>query len=202
VDSPEVLVVNSASPYLTLADLLNAARSKPGDLTMASIGPANNLQIAIEALKRAAKADLTYIPYPGSAPAVNALLGEHVTSVLAAFPNVAEQLKAGKLRALATGARTRIEPLPNVPTAAESGYKEFEADNWFGVVAPAKSPKETLLQLSGWFTAAMQVPEVKAKLVDQGFYPVGMCGADFGALLRKQSDEFGRLIRELDIKAE
>jgi tripartite-type tricarboxylate transporter receptor subunit TctC len=100
--SQPVIVVNSASPYRTFADLLNAARNKPGELTMASVGPRNSFHIAVEALKRAANVNLTYVPYTGGAPAVSALLGEHLTSVLISYPGAAEQLKSGKLRALAT----------------------------------------------------------------------------------------------------
>jgi tripartite-type tricarboxylate transporter receptor subunit TctC len=111
-------------------------------------------------------------------------------------------LKVGTLRALATGSRTRIEPLPDLPTVAESGFKDFEVDAWFGLVAPAKTPKQTVSQLAGWFTAALQVPEVRAKLVGQGLYPVGTCGADFGALLRRQYEDYGRVLREANIKAE
>jgi tripartite-type tricarboxylate transporter receptor subunit TctC len=197
-----VIVVNSASPYRTLADLLNAARDKPGTLTVASSGPGGVLHIAAEMLKRVAKVDMTFVPYPGAAPAVNALLGEHVTSVIAAFVNVSEQLAAGKLRALAIASRTRIGPLPEVPTVAQSGYEDYEADIWYGAVAPAKTPKETVSQLAGWFTAALQAPEIKPKLVVQGLYPVGTCGADFGVLIRKQYDLYGRVIREANIKAE
>jgi tripartite-type tricarboxylate transporter receptor subunit TctC len=199
---PNLIVVNSASPYRTLADLLNAAHAKRGDLTLAGVGPATVVQIAFETLKRAAKVDMTFVPYPGGAPAVNALLGEHVSSVLTFYPTVAEQLKAGKLRALATGSRTRIESLPEVPTVAESGYADYEVDEWNGVAAPAKTPKETVSKLAGWFTAALQAPETKRKLVAQGLFPVGICGADFAALLRKQYDDFGRVIREANIKAE
>ena len=186
VSSPTVIVVNSASPYRTLADLLNAAGAKPGELTLASVGPATAQHIGFERLKRAANVNLTYVPYAGGAPAITALLGEHVTAVFAEYAPVAEYLKAGKLRALATATRTRIEALPEVPTVAESGYKDYEVNLWWGLFAPAKTPKETVSQIAGWFTAAMQASEVKAKLVAQGFYPVGMCGADFGALLRKE----------------
>ena len=135
-------------------------------------------QDAFEALKRAANVNMTFVPYPGAAPAVNALLGEHVTSVFITYGAVAEQLQAGKLRALATSARTRIELLPDVPTVAEFGYKDFELDFWFGLFAPAKTPKDTVSQLASWFTAALQVPEVKSKLVAQGVYPVATCGGD------------------------
>jgi tripartite-type tricarboxylate transporter receptor subunit TctC len=153
-------------------------------------------------LKRVAKVDMTYVPFPGNAPTVNAILGAHVTSAVANYVDLVEHLKAGKLRALATFAPTRIEQLPELPTIAESGYKEPEYWNWFGVVAPAKTPKETVSQLSGWFSAALQAPEVRAKLVVQGLYPVGTCGVDFTTYLRKEYDDYGRIIREANIKAE
>jgi len=194
-----VIAVNSASPYRTLSDLLGAARVKPGDLTLASFGPATSSQIWFEMLKRRANVDMTFVPYPGMAPAVNALLGEHVTS---AWVDYAEQVAAGKLRALATPARTRIEALPDVPTVAESGYKDYEVDVWFGLVAPAKTPKKAVSELAGWFMAALWVPEIKVKLAMLGLYPVGICGADFSTFLRKQYDEFGRAIREANIKAQ
>jgi len=91
--------------------------------------------------------------------------------------------------------------LQDVPTVAELGHKEYEADFWNGLLAPARTAKETVSELSDWFVAAMQVPEVRAKLIAQGFSPVGLCGADYGSLLRKQHDEFGRLIHEANIKA-
>jgi tripartite-type tricarboxylate transporter receptor subunit TctC len=202
VSSPALIVVNSASPYRVLADLINAARASPGVLTLASVGPATTLHIAAEKLRRTANFDMIYVPYGGSGPAVTALLGEHVTAVLAEYPAVAEQLKAGKLRAIATASRTRIDALPEVPTVAESGYKDYEVDLWWGVFAPAKTPKEAVSQLAEWFTAALQAPEIKTKLAAVGFYPAGVCGADFAAYLAKQSDEYGRVIREANIKAE
>src|ERR1700730_19439972 len=202
VSTPALIVVNGASPYRTLSDLLDAARVKPGDLTLASAGPGGALHIASEMLRRAAKVDMTYVPYLGSLPAINALMGGHVISVFTDYGTVAEQLKAGTLRALATGSRTRIESLPDVPTVAEAGYKDYEVDLWAGIIAPAKAPKQAIPQLAGWFTAAMQVPEIKAKLVVQGLYPAVSCGADFGAFIRKQYDEYGRVFRELNIKAD
>jgi tripartite-type tricarboxylate transporter receptor subunit TctC len=202
VNSPTVVAVNAASPYHTLADLLNAARAHPGDITLASVGPATTLHISAEKLMRTTQADMTYIPFSGSGPTVNALLGEHVTSLFAEYPAVAEQLKAGKLRGLATGSPTRIDEFPDLPTVAESGYPGFEVDVWWGVFAPALTPKETVSQLADIFAQAVQAPEIKAKLVALGFYPVGLCGADFAAYMRKQYDEYGRIIREANIKAE
>jgi tripartite-type tricarboxylate transporter receptor subunit TctC len=202
VSVPNVIAVNGASSYWTLADLLTAARADPGALTLASVGPASSLQIAFEKLKRAANVEMTFVSYPGGAPAISALLGEHVTSVLAAYSTVAGQLSSAKLRVLVVATKTRIEPLPDVPTIAESGYKDYQLDFWLGLVAPAKTPKETTSRLAGWFTAAIQAPEVKAKLVAQGMYPAVTCGADFTAFLRIQYDDFGRVIHEANIKAE
>jgi len=200
--SPQVIVVSSGSPYHTMADLVSAARAQPGKLALASTGPASPSQIGIEMLKRDAKIDITYVPYPGNAPTINATLGAHVTAGIANYADVVEHIKAGELRALATASPTRIESLPEVPTVAESGYKELEYELWFGVFAPAKTPPAVISQLAVWYTAAMQVPEVKAKLVVQGLYPVGTCGSAFGELVRKQYEDYGRIIREANIKAE
>jgi tripartite-type tricarboxylate transporter receptor subunit TctC len=202
VNSPTVIAVNAASPYRTLADLINAAREKPGELTLASIGPGTATHIAFEMLRSAANIDMTFVPYPGTAPAVTALLGGHVTSYFGIYSVVSEQVKAGSLRALATAAPARIDLLPDVPTVAEQGLPGYEVDIWFGVVAPAKTPQATITQLASWFTAAMQAPDVKAKLLVQGMLPVATCGEPFGAHIRRQYEEFGRVIREANIKPE
>jgi tripartite-type tricarboxylate transporter receptor subunit TctC len=200
--TPMVLVVNSASPYRTLAHLLDAARAKPGELSLGSGGPGSSLHIGFEILKRAAGVNMIYVPYPGNAPAINALLGGHLTSVFADYPTVVEQIKAGTLRALATAAGSRVDPLPDVPTIAESGFKDYDLDIWYGLVAPAKTPKDLLDQLAAWSSAAIKAPEMKPKLALQGLYPVGTCGTAFGAHLRKQYEAYERVIRESSIKAE
>jgi tripartite-type tricarboxylate transporter receptor subunit TctC len=202
VSSPNVIAVNSASPYHSLAELLDAARAMPGDLTLASVGPATSAHIAIERLKRLAQVNMTFIPYSGAPLAVNALLGDHVTAFFGSYPNVAVSLSAGKLRALATASRTRVEMLREVPTIAESGYQDYEADLWFGMFAPAKTSKDMVSRLAGWFSAALEASEIKAKLVAQGLYPVGMCGGDFATYLRKQYDDYGGIIRDANIKVE
>jgi tripartite-type tricarboxylate transporter receptor subunit TctC len=211
VNLPLLLVVNSSSAFFSLADFLAAARARPGELTFASFGPGTPNHIAEESLKRAAKVDWTYVPYAGGdAPAVAALLGGHVTTVLATYSGVMEQLKSGTLRPLAVAERVRIAPLPDVPTIAESGYegfaesgyKNFEASGWLGVLAPAGTPKEVIAHLTTLFASALKAPEVTSKLLPQGLYPVGSCGADFGSYIRKQYDEYARTIREANIRAE
>jgi tripartite-type tricarboxylate transporter receptor subunit TctC len=198
--SPNIVAVHAASPHRTLADLVNAARARPGEVTMAVNGPATSQHIGFEMLKRAAKINLSFVPFQGGGPAVNALLGQHVDSLFSNYPTAAELLTTGQLRALAVGSRARIEPMPDLPTIAESGYKDYEEDVWFGVVAPAKTPKNVLSELTAWFAEAVHSPDVKSKLVAQGLYSAGLCGADFAAYLRKQHVDYGRIIREANIR--
>jgi tripartite-type tricarboxylate transporter receptor subunit TctC len=198
VRTPMVVVVNGVSSYRTLADLIRAARTKPGELTLAAAGPGTPAQMTFEMLKRAANVNMTFVPYSGGPPAITALLGGHVTSAISDYSGAAEQLKAGKLRALAAVSRTRFDVLPDVPSIAEVG----EDDLWFGLVAPAKTPKETLSQLGDWFTTALDAGDVKAKLAIQGLYPSHMCGDEFSVFLRNRYNEFGRVIRESNVKAE
>jgi tripartite-type tricarboxylate transporter receptor subunit TctC len=202
VQSPGVLAVSSKAPYHTLNEFLTESRTKPGELTMAASGPATGFHIGFEQLKLATKVNITFVPFTGSAPAVNALLGEHVVSAFADYGAVAEQLRAGTLRALATSSSTRIEALPDVPTVAESGYKDYQAEFWYGIVARAPAPASTLSQLQKWFTAALNDSEVRAKLIGIGLYPVSSCGRDFGAFIRTQFDAYGRVTREAGIKGE
>jgi tripartite-type tricarboxylate transporter receptor subunit TctC len=202
VSVPPLIVVNAASPYKTLGDLLKAARAEPGKITLASPGPATTFHIALEMLKRAANVNITYVPYPTTPPALTALIGDHVSSVFSDYASISGSLKAGNVRAIATTGAARAAVLPDVPTVAESGYKDFELDVWFGIVAPAKTPKDTVAELIGWYTAALRADTVKQKLAAQALNPVARCGAEFAASLRRQYDDMGRIIRETGIKAE
>jgi tripartite-type tricarboxylate transporter receptor subunit TctC len=204
---PLVVVVNSASPYKTLSDLLAAARANPGTLTVGAFGPASSPHIAEESLKHAAKVDWTYVPFPGDAPAVTALLGGHVTALVATYAGVMEQLSSGKLRALATTGRERIGAMPNLPAIAEYGggsnpqsdYKDFDISGWLALLAPARTPRDQIDYLTGLFLSALQTPELNAKLVAQGLYPDTTCGAAFAQRLRRDYEYYGRVIRDARI---
>jgi tripartite-type tricarboxylate transporter receptor subunit TctC len=202
VRSPGIIVVNSASRYQTLVDLIDDARFKPSELTMAGAGAATAKHLGVAKLNYATGADFTYVPYGGGAPAIGALLGGHVTSVFTEYAPLAANLKAGTLRALATTSRIRLEQMPDLPTVEEAGYKDFEVDLWWGLFTAPKTSRQAVAQLANWFSTAMSAPEIKTKFYAQGFSPVATCGSDFGALLRKQYDEYSRFIREGNIKAE
>jgi tripartite-type tricarboxylate transporter receptor subunit TctC len=201
VSSPGVLAVNAASPYATFADLIQAVRARPGQMTFASAGPGTTHHIGFEKLKRDSGLDFIYVPFSGGGPAINALLGNHVTAVLAEYAPLSEHLKAGTLRPIAVTSTARVPPLPDVPTIAES-YPGFEVDFWWGLFAPAHTPQALISQLADWFTGAMQTPEIKTKLHELGFFPAGICGQDFAALLRKQYEDYGRVIRSANIRAD
>ena len=197
-----VLVVQGDSPYKTLDDLIAAARAKPGELSLASGGPASSLHIAFEVVKRAARINMTYVPYGGTAPSINALLGGHVTSVFADYPTVVGQIKSGRLRGLVTTSAARVDELPGVPTLNETGLAKHEADIFYGIVAPAKTPPAALTQLSGWFETAMKAPDVAPKLAQQGLFPAVKCGAAFGTFMRTLNEDYTSIIRDANIKME
>jgi tripartite-type tricarboxylate transporter receptor subunit TctC len=199
VTSPVILAVNAASPYHSLAELIDAARVKPGQLTIASVGPATPIHIGVEMLKRAAHVDMIYVPFKGDSPAVTALLGDQVTAMLGNFASLSAQISAGQVRALAVGSAMRLRALAEVPTIAESGYSNYQVDVWFGATAPAGTPTEKREKLDSWFTEALQVSEVKMKLEKQELYSVAMCGADYATFLHNQYDALGRVIDEAHI---
>jgi tripartite-type tricarboxylate transporter receptor subunit TctC len=199
VNSPTVIVVNAESPYRTLADLVAAAKAKPGEITMASTGI---FQVAIEQLKRAANVNITFLPYVGNAPASNALLGNHISSLFAVYPTVAELVKSGKVRPLAVASKARVPVLSDVPTVIEQGYPGYEVESWSGLMAPAKTPTAEVSQIGEMFTAALKSPAIQERLKTMNSYSVGACGAEFAAYIRKQYDDTARAIRDANIKAQ
>lgn len=201
-NSPQVIVVNSGSPYKTLKEWLDAARAKPGELSHASVGPASPQHIAFERLMLMAKTKITFVPFNGNTPALNQLLGNHVGSVMSNYSEAAELVKSGKLRALAVASAKRVEGWPDVPTVAEQGFPDYAVEAWYGVVAPAGTPKDKVAELAKWCGEAMQAADLKARWSAQGLTPVGSTADAFAAHLRKQSEEYARVIKEAGIKGE
>ena len=198
--TPMVLVVQSASPYRKLDDLIGAARERPGALQMAA-APNSSLQVAYEVLKRSAKIDMTFVPFAGTAPAINSLMGGHVTAVFADYPTVIGHLKSGTLRALLTASSKRVPDLPDTPTFVEAGHTRHEAEIFYGIVTPAKTPPDALKQLQDLFAVAIKAPDVQPKLASQGLFAVGTCGVPFGDYMRKMMEEYTRVISETGMKA-
>jgi tripartite-type tricarboxylate transporter receptor subunit TctC len=154
-----------------------------------------------EVLKGDSKIDWIYAPYPGGAPAVTAILGNHVTAVIGNYSEVSAQLAAGKLRALAVGSRERLEALPDVPTIGELGFDPAMGTIWFGIVAPAGTPRPAIERLQNDLARAMKTPGVRDKLLAQNLFPSQERPAEFGSFLATQVQKYSKIIRDAGIKA-
>ena len=199
--TPAVIIVSSTSPYRTLNDLLDTARAKPGDLTFGA-APGAKSHVDFEMILHPASIRMTLVPFSGTPPIVNAILGGQVDAAMVDYPAAAGLLQAARLRALAAGSRGRIEWLPDVPTVSEVGSGDFDMEVWYGLLAPAQAPQPIISQLAEWFSKAVKLPETRSRLAAQGMNPVDVCGAPFAAHLRKQFDDYGRIIREANINTE
>ena len=199
--TPTVVLVNSASPYHTLDDLIGAARAKPGALTFgANIGALSH--VSYEMLMHRADFKMTLVPYSGTLPEVEAVFAGQIDTAFVDYPPAQGLLQAGKIKALASASRARVDWLPDIPTVSELGYKNFEVELWYGVFAPAHTPREITAKFADWFAKAAQQPQVRSQLLKDGIDTAAVCGAPFAAGLRKRFDEYGQVIREANIKAE
>lgn len=202
VDSPQVVAVNAASPYRAFQEFVAAAKARPGELSIGTLGPATTQHIAAEMLQRAAGIRLIYTPFPGGAPAVNAALGGHVTAVLANLSELAAHIEAGKLRALAVTTRERIEQLKQVPTVAELTDPSYEAVAWFGVAVPAGTPPDVVRKLADGVRAAVGDREVAQKLVGLGMLPDFMDTRAFATHVASQYAKYAQVIDGAGIRTE
>jgi tripartite-type tricarboxylate transporter receptor subunit TctC len=200
VSVPEILVVGEKVPVKTLAELVALAKAEPGKLVYASTGHGGMPHMAMELFRLTAGIQLIHTPYTGAAPSVNDLLGGHVQMMFADVPVLLGNIQAGKLRALAIGSRTRIANLPDVETTAELGMPQIEADNWYGLVAPAATPQPVLAKLQSAAAEALRSAEVKDRLAAQSVIAVGSSSAEFSAYVKSEIDRWGKVIAAAGIK--
>lgn len=199
-NSPQLVAVNAASPQRTFKEWVEAAKARPGTVSYATVGPATTQHIAGEMLQRATGVKLIYAPYTGGALAVNSVLAGHVDMVLANLSEMQSHIEAGKLRPLAVTTTERLDTLKNVPTVAESGYPGYEAAAWFGLSAPAGTPRDVVARLAGAVNAALSDAELRRKLVAAGLEPYYKGPAEFAAHIAQQYERYSRVIDEAGIK--
>ncbi|MEO8654905.1 MAG: tripartite tricarboxylate transporter substrate binding protein [Ramlibacter sp.] len=199
-NSPQVIAVNAASPHRSFKEWVDAAKAKPGTVSYATVGPATTQHIAGEMLQRATGTKLIYAPFAGGTQAVNSVLAGHVDTVLANLSEMSAHLEAGKLRALAVTTTQRLDALKQVPTVAESGYPGYEAAAWFGLSAPAGTPRDAVARLAEAVNAALSDAEVRKKLINVGLEPYYKGPADFAAHIAQQYERYSRVIDESGIK--
>jgi tripartite-type tricarboxylate transporter receptor subunit TctC len=196
---PEMLVVAENVPAKTMAELVALAKKQPGKLNFASSGPGSLPHLAGELFKLQAKIDIVHVPYRGAAPAVNDLLGGQVQMVFLDLPVLLPQVKAGKLRPIAVGAEKRVPSAPDVPTTAEAGMPGLLTENWYGMVAPAGTPKEIVAALNKAAVAAMKDPEVVSKLSSQGAILVGDTPDEFRAFIASETAKWAKVIKDAGV---
>jgi tripartite-type tricarboxylate transporter receptor subunit TctC len=199
---PNVLVVNTDSPYRTLQEVISAAKAKPETLTFGSSGNGTSQHLSGELFQSMAGAKMLHIPYKGSAPAMQALLGHQVHLVFENILSAVPLIQSGKLRALAVTSTTRASSLPDVPTVSEAGLPGYEIVSWQAVFAPAGTPQPVVQRLSTEIGKIINDPEVKARLASLGVEPSGAGSAELGALQKSEVAKWAKLIKASNIKVE
>ncbi len=196
---PNVLVVNAASPVKSLKEFIERAKAAPGRYTFSSGGNGSAAHITFEYLKLKSGIFMLHIPYRGTAPSVADLLGGQVDATFTGTPVVLPLVRSGRLRALAVSSRERIAALPDVPTVAET-HAGFEADQWYGLVAPAGTPAERVARLNAEVNRALAAPEVQQQLATEGALPMPTTPAAFGELIAREIPRWAEVVRAGKVK--
>lgn len=199
-DAPLVLVVPANSPFKTVADVVAAAKKKPGDVTFGSPGNGTVAHLTGELFQMAAGVKFQHIPYKGSAQALTDLMGGQVQAYMSSIPTALSHIKGGKLRALAVTSPKRVPSLPDVPTIAEAGYKGFDANTWFGLVAPAGTPAPIVTKINAEVNRILKMPDVKEKFAAEGGGPIGGSSQEFAALLKSDYVKWGKVVKDSGAK--
>jgi tripartite-type tricarboxylate transporter receptor subunit TctC len=197
-----VLVVHPSVPANTVKDLVQLARKNPGKLNYGSGGMGTTTHLAPELLKNLEKLDIVHVPYKGSGLALIGVVSGQVDLEILAVPAALPQIQAGRVRALAVLAPQRSAQLPNVPTAKESGYGNFEISVWYGILAPAATPRDIINRLNAELNKVISAPDMKEKMGANGVDPLGGTPEQFRDFIRSESLRFGKVIKESGIKGE
>ena len=200
-ESSTMLVVHNAVPAKSVKELVALAKAQPGGLTFASAGSGSSPHVAAELFKSVAGLDIRLIPYKGVAPAIPDLLGGRITMLFGGTA-VLPMVREGKLRALAVTSLRRALATPELPTIAESGYPGFEFTNWFGLLAPARTPAMIVGKLHLETVKALALPDLRAKFTDLGLEAIGNSPDAFAAIIKSEIPKWAKVIKDAGIKAD
>ncbi|VFR16833.1 Tricarboxylate transport protein TctC [plant metagenome] len=201
LSAPQVVVVRPDLPIKSLKELVEYAKKNPGKLNYASSGNGSLQQVATELLNQMAGIKTTHIPYKGTGPALNDLLGGAVDMTITTPPPLLGQIAAGKLRALAVTGDKRLPTLPDVPTAAEAGYPDLLVSSWFAMYAPAGTPKPVVDKITGEIAKIMRTEAFRKKAAEQGAEALYMDPAQLGAYTKEELDRWGKVVKAANISA-
>jgi tripartite-type tricarboxylate transporter receptor subunit TctC len=200
--SPNVVVVNPQVPAKTLPELVQLIRDNPGKYSYAGPGIGSTPQLGGELFRLTYKLDLIHVPFTGAAPTVQSTIGGHTPIAFTALPSSMSAIQAGQVRAIALAATERAPQLPDVPTFAEQGVKDQEADTLTGIVVPAGTPKEIVELLSRTIAKGVAEPEVRERLAALGFRPVVNTPDEFAARIKLEIEKWGKVVRDANLKIE
>jgi tripartite-type tricarboxylate transporter receptor subunit TctC len=191
-----LIVVPERSEVKNVKELIAMAKAKPGTINFGSAGVGSQVHLAAENFAHAARVEITHVPYKGESVAYNDLIAGQIQMMVGNFANASALLGNGRLRALAVTGKTRSEQLPDVPTAAESGLPGFENTGWFGLFAPASTPRAVRARIERDTAAALAETDVKARLYVQGMKPVGNSSTAFAAALKEENKRWATVVKE------
>jgi tripartite-type tricarboxylate transporter receptor subunit TctC len=197
-----IVVVNSSVPVKSIKELIAMAKSKPGEINYASAGSGSTQHLSGELFKTMAGVDITHIPYKGSAPAQAALLGGEVSLMFNSTPTTLPHVKTGKLRGLAVTGLRRSPEAPELPTVAESGVPGYEVIGWYGVLAPAGTPKQIVSKINGELEKILQIPAIKTRFRDLGVETDGGSPEQFGEFIKKEVTKWAKVVKDSGAKAD
>jgi tripartite-type tricarboxylate transporter receptor subunit TctC len=197
-----ILVVKPDAPFNSAKELAELAKSKPGEIPFASTGSGSMPHLALELYQAAAGVKFLHVPYRGAAPAVTGVLGGEVPALFADTPVLLPQIRGGTLKPIGAASAIRNPLLPDVPTLAEQGFPDTTADNWYGLLAPAKTPPAVVAKLNDAVVAVLNLPDVREKLLQSGAVPSPTSSAEFGKILEEEHARWGKVIKEKNIKAD
>jgi tripartite-type tricarboxylate transporter receptor subunit TctC len=201
--SPMYLVVNPAVPAQSVKELVALAKAQPGKLSFASIGQGGSIHLAGEMFKSMAGVDITHIPYKGSAPALTDIIGGQVSLMFDAGVSALPQVRAGKLRALAITTAKRVDSTPELPTVAEAGgLPNYEATLWFGLVAPAATPRDIVNRLSQELARILRQPALQARFANLGVEFSASSPEEFATYIRAETLKWGKVFRDAKVEQE
>ncbi len=195
-----ILVVKPDTPVNSAKELAALARDKPGAIPFASTGSGSTTHLALELYQSAANVKFLHVPYRGAAPALTDLLGGQVLALFADTPVLLPHIRGGKLKPIGAASAQRNPLLPDVSTLAEQGFPDTIADNWYGLLAPAKTPPAVVAKLHDAVVAVLDSPDMRAKLIESGATPAPTSSAEFGKILSEELARWGRVVREKNIK--
>jgi tripartite-type tricarboxylate transporter receptor subunit TctC len=200
--SDNMLVANPAFPANSVPELIKLAREKPGRVNYGSSGSGTSVHLCMELFKTMSNTQMTHIPYKGSAPVVADLIAGQVDIMFDNLPNVIQQVKAGRMKALAISGSKRSPLAPEVPTVAEAGVPGFEVTVWFGLLAPAGVPRDIILRLNAESTKIINSPEVTDRFLKLGVSPSTGTPEQFGDLVKSEVGRWAKVIKDAGIKVE